>query len=82
MVGSGRGTGSLGLASATSICSSLSSVACLDIRSTQCAMFGSAGASTVGFVTGTNGGGNGRGCGCCGFVAAAAAAAGIAGGLV
>lgn len=61
-------------------------MACLDIKSSQCAQFGSATGSattTVGFVTGTNAGiGRGCGCECVGFMAVAAAGVGIAGGLV
>lgn len=83
---SNTGTWELGLASATSICQSLSSVACLDIQSTQCVQFGSGNAqatTTMGFVTGTSGAWK---CGCGGVgvggLAAVAAGVGIVGQMV
>ncbi|PBP26968.1 hypothetical protein BUE80_DR002228 [Diplocarpon rosae] len=48
----------LGLASATSICSSLSSVGCYNIVSTNCAQFGTG--TEIGFVTGTTNNGAAR----------------------
>lgn len=75
------GTWDLGLASATSICGSLSSEACLGIQRTQCEEFGGEATTTIGFVVGTSGGGR---CGGGGGLAAAVVvvAAGVGLGLV